>query len=346
MAPEGKDNEAGTLMIRTTVVGSWPLPEMYRERLLQYHRGTLPEMLVRPTLVGAAELAIREQKATDVTQFMGGEFFAEVFIQHIPRKLTGVKLLKPQAAELKEYTDLAEYEISGDIAAPHGLGYAEAYRREVLIDRALEKVSTPGPLEVLAHLRPIEKAQAQLPRAIDIVNHEVQALAAAGAREVQLDVPYIAVQSVLKQMSPTQAVDLIAQSFAGVKVTKTIHCCLGDLGSKPAVPVHNLHALMPFVKQLAGIVHKVHLECSHPGQWADRACLRDIPKELEVIAGIVDVKTPVETIDEIADHIREVLRFVEPERLWIAPSCGFGRRRTTDIAIGKLSRMVEAAKRF
>ena len=55
-------------MIRTTVVGSWPLPEMYRERLLQYHRGTLPEMLIKPTLAGAAEIAIREQKATGITR--------------------------------------------------------------------------------------------------------------------------------------------------------------------------------------------------------------------------------------------------------------------------------------
>ena len=333
-------------MIRTTVIGSWPLPEMYRERLLQYHRGTLPEMLVKPTLVGAAEIAIREQKATGVTQFMGGEFFAETFIQHVPRKLTGVKLIKPQAAELKDYADLAEYEVLADIAAPHGLGYAEALRRESQIDQALEKVSVPGPLEVLAHLRSVEKAKTQLPRAIGIVNQEVRALAAAGAREIQLDVPYIAVQSVLAQITPAEAVSLIAQSFSGVTTKKTIHCCLGDLGSKPAIPVHNLHALMPFVRQLAGVVDKVHLECSHPGQWADRACLRDIPKELEVIAGIVDVKTPVETTDEIVERVREVLRFVEPERLWIAPSCGFGRRRTTDIAVGKLSRMVEAAKRF
>jgi len=341
-----RDDEVGAPMIRTTVIGSWPLPEMYRERLLQYHRGILPEMLVKPTLVGAAEMAIREQKATGVTQFMGGEFFAEVFIQHIPRKLTGVRLIKPQAVELKEYTDLAEYEVSGDIAAPHGLGYAEAFRRESQIDSALEKASVPGPLEVLAHLRPTEKAQTQLPHAIEIVNHEVQMLTAAGAREVQLDIPYIAIQSVLEQITPTQAVDLIARSFTGVGVTKTIHCCLGDLGSQSAIPVHNLHALIPFVKQLAGVVDKVHLECSHPGQWADRACLRDIPKELEVIAGVVDVKTPVETTDEIADRVREVLRLVEPERLWIAPSCGFGRRRTTDIAVGKLSRMVEAARRF
>lgn len=333
-------------MIRTTVVGSWPLPEMYRERLLQYHRGTLPEMLVRPTLVGAAEIAIREQKATGVTQFMGGEFFAEAFIQHIPRKLTGAQLVKPQATQLQDYTDLAEYELVSDIAAPHGLGYAEAFRRESQVDRALVKVSVPGPLEVLAHLRPIEKAQTQLQNAIAIVNHEMRALAGAGAREVQLDVPYIAVQSLLGQITPEQAVGLIAQSFAGVSVTKTIHCCLGDLGSKPVISVHNLNALMPFVRQLAGVVDKIHLECSHPGQWADRACLRDIPKALEVIAGIVDVKTPVETTDEIADHIHEVLRLVEPERLWIAPSCGFGRRRTTDVAIGKLSRMVEAAKRF
>jgi 5-methyltetrahydropteroyltriglutamate--homocysteine methyltransferase len=332
-------------MIRTTVIGSWPLPEMYRERLLQYHRGTLPEMLVKPTLVGAAEIAIREQKATGVTQFMGGEFFAEVFIQHIPRKLTGVQLVKPQAVELKAYTDVAEYRLSGDIDAPRGLGYVEAFRRELQLEPTLEKASVPGPLEVLAHIRPAEAAQTQILRAIEIVNREVRGLAAAGVPEIQLDIPYIAIRSVLGQLAPEQAVDLIARSFAGVEVTKTIHCCLGDLGSQSAITVHNLRALLPYIEQLAGVIDKVHLECSHPGQWADRACLRDIPKSMEVIAGIVDVKAPIETVESLEECLREVLRFVEPERLWLAPSCGLGRR-TTEIAVGKLSRMVEAAQRF
>jgi 5-methyltetrahydropteroyltriglutamate--homocysteine methyltransferase len=332
-------------MIRTTVVGSWPLPEMYRDRLLQYHRGVLPAMLIKPTLVGAAEIAIREQKSTGVMQFMGGEFFAEVFIQHLPRQLTGVRLIKPQAEELKTYTDVAEYEIVDELNAPHGLGYVDGFRRESQIDPALEKVSVPGPLELLSHLRPIESAQAQLPRAIDIVNREIRALASLGAREIQLDMPFIAVRSVLGHITPQQAIDLVTQSFAGVRATKTIHCCLGDLGSQSAVTVHNLQALMPFVNQLSGVIDKVHLECSHPGQWADRACLRDIPKDMEVVAGIVDVKGPVETTESITEHVKELLRLIEPERLWIAPSCGFGRR-TTEVAIGKLSRMVEAAKRF
>ena len=332
-------------MIRTTVVGSWPLPETYRERLLQYHRGTLPEMLMKPTLVGAAEIAIREQRTTGITQFMGGEFFAEVFIQHLPRKLTNVRLIKPQAPELRVYTDVAEYEVIDNIEAPHGLGYAEAFRREVQLAPDLEKASIPGPLELVSHLRPAAVAETQIPRAIEIVNREIHQMAAAGAREIQLDIPFVAVRSILGTLAPEQAVRLISQSFAGVHVVKTIHCCLGDLGSQSAVTVHNLQALMPFLTQLSGVVDKVHLECSHPGQWADRACLRDIPKDIHVITGLVDVKTSVETTEQIADRIREVLQLVEPERLWIAPSCGFGRR-TTDIAIGKLSRMVEAAKRF
>jgi 5-methyltetrahydropteroyltriglutamate--homocysteine methyltransferase len=276
---------------------------------------------------------------------MGGEFFAEVFIQHLPRQLTGVRLIKPQAAELREYTDVAEYEIVDEIKAPHGLGYVDGFRRESQIDSALEKVSVPGPLELLSHLRPIENALTQLPRAIDIVNREIRALAALGAKEIQLDVPFITIRSVLGDLTPEQAVDLVLQSFAGAQVTKTVHCCMGDLGSQSAVTVHNLRSLMPFVNQLDGVIDKVHLECSHPGQWGDRACLRDMPKDMEVIAGVVDVKGPVETTESIEEHLKELLHFVDPERLWIAPSCGFGRR-TTEIAIGKLSRMVEAANRF
>jgi 5-methyltetrahydropteroyltriglutamate--homocysteine methyltransferase len=331
-------------MIRTTVVGSWPLPEMYRARLLQYHRGQLPKMLVNPTLSGAAEIAMREQKATGVTQFMGGEFFAEVFIQHIPRQLTGIRLVKPQAAELRTYTDMARYELTSEIGAPGGLGYIEAFRRESRIDPSLDKVAVPGPLEILAHLPQTPAVREQIPRAVTIVNRELRGLAAAKAREVQLDVPYITIRSVLGQLDPEEAADLIARSFDGVEATKTIHCCLGDLGSQAAISTHNLHALLPYIERLAGVIDKVHLECSHPGQWADRACLRDIPTGMQVIAGIVDVKAPVETVTQIEERIRDLLRFVEPERLWIAPSCGLGRR-ATDIAIGKLSRMVEAAKR-
>jgi 5-methyltetrahydropteroyltriglutamate--homocysteine methyltransferase len=331
-------------MIRTTVVGSWPLPEMYRDRLLQYHRGQLPDMLMNPTLSGAAEVAMREQKTTGVSQFMGGEFFAEVFIQHIPRKLAGIRLIKPQAAELKTYTDMARYELTGEIDAPRGLGYIEAFRRESQIEPSLDKVAVPGPLEILAHLPQTPAVEKQIPRAVAIVNHELRELAAAKAREIQLDVPYIAIRSVLGQLAPEGAADLITRSFDGVKATRTIHCCLGDLGSQAAITNHNLHALLPYIERLAGVIDKVHLECSHPGQWADRACLRDIPKGLQVIAGIVDVKAPIEVASQIEERIRDLLRVVGPERLWIAPSCGLGRR-TTDIAIGKLSRMVEAAKR-
>ena len=331
-------------MIRTTVVGSWPLPEQYRNRLLQYRRGQLPEMLVRPTLSGAAEVAIREQQATGVTQFTGGEFFAEVFIQHIPRQLTGVRLVKPQADALRTYTDVARYELSGDIEAPRGLGYLDAFRRESHIEPRLDKVAVPGPLEVLGHLKWTEAVQAQLPRAIAIVNRELRGLAAAKVREIQLDIPTVAIRSVLGRLAPEEAADLIAGSFEGVDATKTIHCCLGDLGSQSAITTHNLHALLPYIERLAGVIDKVHLECSHPGQWADRACLRDIPSGMQVIAGIVDVKAPVETNTQIEERIYEMLRFVEAERLWIAPSCGLGRR-TTDIALGKLSRMVEAAQR-
>ena len=177
------------------------------------------------------------------------------------------------------------------------------------------------------------------------MNRELRGLAAAKVREIQLDIPTVAIRSVLGRLTPEEAADLIARSFEGVDALKTIHCCLGDLGSQSAVTTHNLHALLPYIERLAGVIDKVHLECSHPGQWADRACLRDIPSGMQVIAGIVDVKAPVETNAQIEERIYvKCSNIVAADRLWIAPSCGLGRR-TTDIAIGKVSRMVAVAQR-
>ena len=46
--------------------------------------------------------------------------------------------------------------------------------------------------------------------------------------------------------------------------------------------------------------------------------------ERELGAGIVDVKSfYIETPKDVAERIREILRYVPPEKLYINPDCGF-----------------------
>ena len=57
------------------------------------------------------------------------------------------------------------------------------------------------------------------------------------------------------------------------------------------------------------------------------------------------MKSRVETVEEIQDHIREVLQYIPKEQLIIAPDCGM-IFLPLDLAEQKLTNMVKAASSF
>jgi 5-methyltetrahydropteroyltriglutamate--homocysteine methyltransferase len=60
-------------------------------------------------------------------------------------------------------------------------------------------------------------------------------------------------------------------------------------------------------------------------------------------AGVIDVKgRSVESPAFVAERIRTLLRFVAPDRLWLAPDCGFSQTARS-LTLGKLASLVEAA---
>ena len=59
----------------------------------------------------------------------------------------------------------------------------------------------------------------------------------------------------------------------------------------------------------------------------------------------MDVGEPrIETVEEVEHRIREVLDYVEPERLFPAPDCGMIFLEP-EVAKAKLTNLVEAARR-
>ena len=56
---------------------------------------------------------------------------------------------------------------------------------------------------------------------------------------------------------------------------------------------------------------------------------------------MLDLSTPdVETAEVVAARIEEALRYVNPERLWIAPDCGM-KYHSRALAQAKLKAMVD-----
>jgi methionine synthase II (cobalamin-independent) len=98
---------------------------------------------------------------------------------------------------------------------------------------------------------------------------------------------------------------------------------------------------------LSGVVDVATLEASYFNEWLERDAFRSLPDNMQLAAGIVDEANYwVEPVAKIRDRAADWARVVGEERLWIAPSCGFGRHphRDEPVLRAKLENMVAAAQ--
>jgi 5-methyltetrahydropteroyltriglutamate--homocysteine methyltransferase len=129
-------------------------------------------------------------------------------------------------------------------------------------------------------------------------------------------------------------------SVEGVEATIELHLCFGNFRGRPAVSERSYAAFAPYFRDLNADV--LHLEFANRSMaecelWAEHGA------DKILCAGVVDVKgRSVETPEIVADRIRTLLRFVQPEKLWLAPDCGFSQT-ARGLATGKLASLVAGA---
>ena len=327
--------------VRTTVVGSWPIPFGQRLELKRYYAGEYSDEEADELLRTAARIAIDEQLACGLDQIMGGEVFAPDFLHHIPPRLEGLRTLAPRDPA-RGQQGVGRYRVIGKVTAPRGTGHAKAWRREHQTEPRLEKASIPSPLTIGGGFQS-DAGSKHLNDLIEIVQAEIAEMAANGLAEIQLDAPAEAIGLVSERQTVDELLPLVAAPLeAAAGVRRTIHFCLGDIARKPSIEIQNLHALMPLIQRLEGIVDRVHVECSYAGQWEERALLAEAPGSMEIIAGIVDVKSKPAPVSELRARIEALTDVVPPERLLASTSCGVGRV-PHDEAIRMVRNLVKAA---
>jgi methionine synthase II (cobalamin-independent) len=329
-------------MIRTTVVGSWPIPFGLKPRLTRYYKGVTSDEEAHDVLQAAARIAMDEQLACGLDQIMGGEVFAPDFVHHVPPRLEGLEVVRKRDHRAGS-EGIGKYRIVGDLKAPRGTGHALAYRREKAIQPDLEKAAVPSPLTMTLSFPADPLLPEQMENVARIVEDEVLDMASAGAREIQLDAPFEAILLLVESRKPQDIAPWIVHPFRRVEgVRRTIHFCLGDMGRRPATQEQHLRNLIPLIQCLDGAIDRVHLECSYTGQWEERDLLSEIPESMEVIAGIADVKAEPQSSEILAGQIATLRELLPDDRLLVSSSCGCGRVPHDD-AIRMMSNLVEAA---
>jgi 5-methyltetrahydropteroyltriglutamate--homocysteine methyltransferase len=329
-------------LLPATVIGSWSFPGWYAKFCEDVARQ--PEQFGaedrEEAIRDAVRLAVDDQLRAGADLITDGEMQRVDFNLGFYDRLSGIQPL-PQARRWgpPAHDQRSKYLCVAPLEAPHGLGLAEEYQRLRAITGAVVKVPIPGPYTLAGCLQGGEVyrdrdeiATALLP----IVNRQMKELVRLGVDFLQLDEPSFACHP----ERPEQFLELIAKTVAGVQAKISLHMCFGNYRGR-AVGQRSYRPLFPHLARAA--VQQLALEFASR-EMAEIELVREIKPPMELAVGLVDVKnTWIEPPELVAERLRLVLRYLEPERVQVTPDCGFSQTARF-IACQKLASMVRGVQ--
>ena len=333
-----------TLLIPTTVVGSYPQPDWLIDRTALEKHGVprvhaheiwrIPPERLKEAQDDATILAIGEMERIGIDIVSDGEMRRESYSNYFSLALDGIdsEQVGSVIGANRRATPVAR--VVGKIRRK---GRVEVDDAAFLVKHARHatKITLPGPFTMSQQVQnEFYKDEAELAMDYaDAVNAELRELKATGVDVVQLDEPWV-------RAAPDKAaqygVAAINRALVGIDGPTVVHICLGY-----GHLVHNKPSGYAFLPQLAdSLASQVSLEAAQPR--LDLGVLKELSQKT-ILLGVLDLGTPqVETADVVAARLRAGLAHIAPERLVAAPDCGM-KYLPRARAAAKLKAMVEGA---
>ena len=307
-------------LLPTTVIGSYAMPSWFWTAVGEIDKGNYGQTDTGETFDDAVNMAIMDQERAGVDIVTDGEMRRWYFVQSFYRRMAGIAADPPlRTVGLYGYDSPPRYHTVEKVTVPDGLGIVEEFSYTKTRTLKPIKATCPGPLTLTIHLRPSEAYNDRLELAWEftrVINAELKALVEAGADFIQLDEPSFAI-------IPGSIADWVALYNAcveGVDAKLALHVCFGNLSSRPRGK-RRYGGMFPELLDVKAdqlVLEFANREMSESDLWSEFA----IEKELG--AGVVDIKSfYVESPEDVAERIREVLKYVPADKLYINPDCGF-----------------------
>ena len=307
-------------ILPTTVIGSHALPSWLWTAVDEIEKGNYGRTDERETFDDAVRIAMLDQERAGIDIIADGEMRRWYFVQNFYKRMKGLESdPPPRKVGVYGYDSPPRYHTVGKVEVPQGLGIVEEFTFAKGQTARPIKATCPGPLTLTIHLRPREGYRDRLELAWEftsVINSELRRLQEAGADFIQIDEPSFAVIP----GSLNDWVDMYNACVEGIDAKLALHVCFGNLGSRPRGK--RSYGWM-FPKLLDAKADQLVLEYANREMSESDLWQRfDVDKELG--AGVVDIKSfDVETPEDVAERIREILKYTPAEKTYINPDCGF-----------------------
>jgi len=206
------------------------------------------------------------------------------------------------------------------------------------------KFTLPGPMTICETLSNIyyKNDKEICNDLVPLLRREILYLKSIGCKEIQIDEPLFARHPKKALDWGIDLLDCIIKDISNVFFT--VHICCGypnyldQINYKKA----DNHSYNMLAKALDNsYINAISIEDAHCHQ--DLSFIKKIKKKTLVFGVIAIAKSKIESVTEITERINEALKFINKERLIIAPDCGLGFLPKS-ILHQKLKNMVSAVK--
>ena len=323
-------------LLPTSTAGSLPKPSWLAE----------PETLWSPWKLEGDELthgkqdalrvSLHEQQNAGIDIVSDGEQTRQHFVTTFIEHLTGVDFKNRKTVKIRDRYEASVPSVVGPVSRQKPVFVEDA---KFLRQQTKQKIkwALPGPMTMIDtlyddHYKSREKLAWEFAK---ILNQEAKELEAAGVDIIQFDEPAF---NVFFEDVNDWGIACLERAIEGLKCETVVHICYGygikaNTDWKKTLGSEWRQYEEVFPKLQKSNIDIISLECHNSRVPIE---LLELVRGKKIMVGAIDVASnEVETPEEVADTLRQALKYVDADKLYPCANCGMAPL-SRSIARGKL----------
>lgn len=323
-------------LLPTSTAGSLPKPSWLAQPETLWADWKLQGDELAQAKQDALIVSLNEQISAGIDIVSDGEQTRQHFVTTFVEHLTGVDFNKRETVKIRNRYEASVPTVVTAVSREKPVFVDDAKFLRAHTDQPI-KWALPGPMTMIdtlydSHYQSREKLAWEFAK---ILNEEAKALEAVGVDIIQFDEPAF---NVFFDEVNDWGIATLERAIEGLNCETAVHICYGygikantdwkqTLGSE----WRQYEAIFPKLQQ--STIDIVSLECQNSRVPMD---LIELIRGKKVMVGAIDVATnTIETPEQVADTLRQALKFVDADKLYPCTNCGM-TPLSREVAKGKL----------
>lgn len=330
-------------LLPTSIVGSLPKPSWLAEPETLWSPWKLQGDTLDEGKQDALRIAVQAQRQHGIDIISDGEQTRQHFVTTFIEHLSGVDFGQRETVRIRNRYDASVPTVVGAVSRekPVFVEDAKFLRRQT--DQPI-KWALPGPMTMIdtlydRHYKSREKLAWEF---ATILNQEAKELEAAGVDIIQFDEPAF---NVFHDEVQDWGIAALERATEGLRAETVVHICYGygikantDWKATLGPEWRHYEESFPLLQQ--STIDTVSLECHHSRVPMD---LIELIRGKKVMLGAIDVASEtIETPEDVANTLRNALKFVDADKLIPSTNCGMAPF-PRNVALEKMSALTAGA---